>query len=191
MKEFNQSARIGSDMTDVSQRTLQNTKYLDRNLDSIFYPDSHSHIDFATNYTGMMASGMNGGVGLGPQTVEHETDIFWKTSSQRPLEKLQLMQRPFITVPYLGKGSCDTVLESQLMQGDLVRNKKSVSTIMENNFMPLDNYPLDNEKLNRMKSSQYTVEEIALGGWVRGGQTSRVTEQKYVNTQSKTNTQIE
>ena len=36
-----------------------------------------------------------------------------------------------MTVPYLGRGSCDPTIESQLLQGETVRGKKSVSTVME------------------------------------------------------------
>jgi hypothetical protein len=53
--------------------------------------------------------------------------------------------------------------------------------------MPLNEYPLDDEKKERMQNSNYTVEEIALGGWTRGGRTSRFTEEKYLNLKTKSN----
>lgn len=183
--DFNQSARLGNDMTDKSQRTLQNSKYLDRSLENHFASDNAGHMKFATKYPGMMVSGLNGGIGLGPHSVEEESELFWKMDSQRPLEKLQLFPRPFATVPYLGRGSCNPDVETQLLHGDTIRGKKSVSTIMENDFMPLDNYPLENEKLDRMNNSKYTVEELALGGWTRGGKSSRITQEQYTNSQSK------
>jgi hypothetical protein len=184
---FHNSDRLGNDFTDKTQRTLQNTRQLDLRLTDYHNEGMHnSHINFATKYPGVMVTGIGHGFGLNGENVESENSLLWN-ESQRPLEKLSLQTRPFLTVPYLGKGSCDPILESKLLHGETVRGKKSVSTIMENNFMPLNEYPLDDEKKERMQNSNYTVEEIALGGWTRGGRTSRFTEEKYLNLKTKSN----
>jgi hypothetical protein len=146
---------------------------------------STSHVDFATKYPGVMVSGTNGGTGLGAMGVDAESSLLWKTQSQRPLEKLQLFPRSFLTVPYLGRGSCDTNLESQLIQGENVRGKKSVATVMEQNFSPLDKYPLDSEKRARASEAKYSVEELALDGWVRGGKATREFEENTFSKNSK------
>jgi hypothetical protein len=85
------------------------------------------------------------------------------------------MQRPFLTVPFLGKGSCDTTLESQLLQGDTVLQdtKKSTSTIMTQSFMGYTLYPTDSQMEEQTNNPAYKVEEAALQGWVRGGASSR------------------
>ena len=184
--QLNQSGRIGNDLTDKTQRTIQNTAYLDTVL-THFSSDkmSTSHVDFALQYPGVMVSGTNGGTGLGGLGVDTESTLLWKTQSQRPLEKLQLFPRSFLTVPYLGRGSCDTNLESQLIQGENVRGKKSVATVMEQNFSPLDKYPLDSEKRARASEAKYSVEELALDGWVRGGKATREFEEKTFSKNSK------
>jgi hypothetical protein len=92
---------------------------------------------------------------------------------ERPLEKLMLTPRPFVTVPYLGRGSCDPVLESQLQQGELVSDKKSVSTVMEKSFSGYTMYPTDSVMEERVKNPEFVVQEAALDGWVRGGQATR------------------
>jgi hypothetical protein len=183
---FNQSGRMGNDVTDTTQRTVQNSAYLD-NVLAHFSSDkmSSSHVDFATQYPGVMVSGTNGGTGLGALGVDTESSLLWKTASQRPLEKLQLFPRSFLTVPYLGRGSCDTNLESQLIQGENVRGKKSISTVMEQNFLPLDKYPLDSDKRARASEAKYSVEELALDGWVRGGKATRDFEEKTFSEKSK------
>lgn len=183
---LNQSGRMGNDLTDKTQRTVQNSAYLDTVLTN-FSSDkmSTSHVDFATQYPGVMVSGTNGGTGLGAMGVDTESTLLWKTPSQRPLEKLQLFPRSFLTVPYLGRGSCDTNLESQLIQGENVRGKKSVATVMEQNFLPLDKYPLDSEKRARASEAKYSVEELALDGWVRGGKATREFEEKTFSKNSK------
>jgi len=184
---FHQSGRLGNDMSDQSQKTLQNNTYLNTVL-SNFNPEtsSNNHINFATNYPGMMVdSNARGGSGLGMFSIEHESNLLWKSEGQRPLEKLQLFPRSYSTVPYLGRGSCDPTLESQLMQGENVRGKKSVSTVMEQNFMPLDTFPLDKDIRMRTNEAKYSVEEVAMDGWVRGGAATRELEENYFSKKSK------
>lgn len=180
---FHQSGRLGDDVTDKSQKTLQNTKYLTSIL-SNYSSESSSYesVNFATQYPGMMFSGTNGGFGLGSSSVDNESNLLFKSESQRPLEKLQLHARPFLTIPYLGRGSCDPSLESQLMQGETVRGKKSVNTIMEQNLYPLDKYPMDAEK--KAKAGN-TIEELALDGWSRGGKASREIQENYFSNKSQ------
>jgi hypothetical protein len=184
--KFHENARLGNDITDKSQQNVQNTAYLS-NVLSHYSSDkmSGSHVEFATQYPGMMTTGMNGGFGLDAAKVDQESNLMWKSDSQRPLEKLQLFPRSFLTVPYLGRGSCDPTLESQLFQGETVRGKKSVSTVMEQNFMPLDTYPLDSGKRSRAGQAKYSVEELALDGWVRGGKATRELEENYFSKKSK------
>ena len=184
---FHQSGRLGNDTSDKSQKTLQNNTYLNSVL-SNFNPEtsSNKHMNFATNYPGMMVdSNARGGSGLGMFSIEHESNLLWKSEGQRPLEKLQLFPRSYMTVPYLGRGSCDPTLESQLMQGENVRGKKSVSTVMEQNFMPLDTFPLDNDIKMRTNEAKYSVEEVAMNGWVRGGEATRELEENYFSKKSK------
>jgi hypothetical protein len=83
------------------------------------------------------------------------------------------MERPFLTVPYLGRGSNDPVLESQLQQGEIVSDKKSVSTIMDKSFANYSLYPLDSKMEEKVQNPKYSVEEAALNGWVRGGMATR------------------
>ena len=181
---FHQSGRLGNDSVDNTQRTLQNTQYLNSVLSHYSTSDksSISYVDFATQIPGMMVSGMNGGNGLGGNSVEHESALFWKTQNERSLEKLQLYERPFLTIPFMGRGSVDPTLESQLMQGENVRGKKSVSTVMEQNFNPLDKYPLDSEK---KASFGNTIEELALEGWTRGGKSARDMQENSFSKMSK------
>jgi hypothetical protein len=121
----------------------------------------------------MMVGGTVHGQGLSGNRVDEESNILLKVVPDRPYEKLQLLQRPFITVPYLGRGSCDPTLESQLQQGEIVSDKKSVSTIMDKSFSKYTLYPTDNKMEERVRDSKYTVEEAAMDGWVRGGTATR------------------
>jgi hypothetical protein len=167
---FNNTTRIGSDMVDNSQKNIMNTKYANYELTN-YYSDvlSDSHVKFATsqpiiNFNG---SGINGKV------IDENSYLLLKTTQERPNEKIQLYQRPFLTVPYLGKGPCDPILESQLLQGELYTDKKSISTIMEKSFLTHSLYPIDDEMIEKVNNTEYTVEESYLDNF-RGGLPSRI-----------------
>jgi hypothetical protein len=151
-----------------------NTKFNNYMLSS-YFSDSRSddHVRFATEQPAMMFTGINGGAsgGINSFTVDVDSTLNIKKENARSLEKLSLQQRPFLTVPYLGRGSCDTVLESQLKQGDFIANKKSVSTITEQSFN--SNYPLIDSIKTTITNPKYLVQESALDGWIRGGSATR------------------
>jgi hypothetical protein len=169
---FNNLSHICNDKTDNSQFNIQNGRYSNLVLTNYFRDKiSGSQVDFASQYPGLSYTGYIG-PGIGGALVEDENNILWRTEQERPLEKLQLYSRPFATVPYLGRGSCDPTLESQLLQGEYVRSKKSVYTSdVEKSFYEPNNYP--------GPSVVNSVEEVALGGWSRGGVDTRTTGDKY------------
>jgi hypothetical protein len=171
---FNNMGRIGNDVTDQTQRTMYNTRFANHTLSNYFSQNvSDGHIAFATNQPALMTGGTVLGAGVNSALVDTESILNLKQVNERHYEKLQLFERPFLTVPYLGKGSCDPLLESQLQQGELITEKKSVSTIMEKSFSKYSLYPTDDKMEERVKNPAFTVEESALNGWVRGGMSTR------------------
>lgn len=171
---FNNTARIGADSTDQSQRNGANTHYANYMLTDHFSSTlSDHHVQFAMQQPTMNFNGLANGNGIHNAAVDKESALRLKPTEDRPLEKLQLFSRPFVTVPYLGRGSCDPALESQLQQGEPVTEKKSVSTIMEKSFGAYSLYPMDSKMENQVKDASHTVEEAAMEGWVRGGMSTR------------------
>jgi len=171
---FNNLGRIDSDTTDKSQHNLQNIRFANYQLSSYFSETlSNSHIQFATSQLGMMVDGSIGAAGFSPAIVDTDSSLIINKEQERSLDKLVLSQRPFLTVPYLGRGSCDPSLESKLQQGEIVSDKKSVSTIMNKSFMGYTLYPTDDNMTNHVNNPSFTVEEAALDGWVRGGSSTR------------------
>lgn len=166
--------RIEDDSTCQTQRTTQNTKFSNYTLSNYFveFP-SDSQLKFATEQPIVIPSSINGGSSVGGGHVDDESVLLLKTEEERALGRLQLLQRPFLTVPYLGRGSCDPDLESQLLQGETVADKKSVTTIMSQSFMGYSLYPTSEKMEEHVKDAKYTIEEAALDGWVRGGAMTR------------------
>ena len=160
---FSQMGRIGNDFTDATQHNIQNTAQLNNMLTNHFSTlPARGHVDFASSTRGLAVNGVQGGVGLDGTVVDDESQLWLKIGQERSVEKLQLMPRPFLTVPYLGRGSCDPTIESQLQQGDVVRGKKSVTTVMENNFLDLKEYPLEKGLADRVQDDSQQIQEAAL-----------------------------
>jgi len=131
---------LKTDEIDKTQRNIMNTKFSNYYVAN-FYAGASStndnHVEFATqeplitfNGTPVLAPG------LPRSLVDVDSVLTLKTIEERSLEKLSLNQRLFSTIPYLGRGSCDPTLESQLLQGESSLAPKSVSTIMETSFSP-------------------------------------------------------
>lgn len=171
---FNNAGRIGADVTDQSQRNVYNTRFTNYTLSDYFSDKTtDSHVKFATKQPAVMFSGTTHGSGLHSNVVDDESILKLKTEQDHAVEKLQLFQRPFLTVPYLGRGSCDPALESQLLQGEMISDKKSASTIMDKSFSQYALYPTDKKMEERVNNAAHNVEEAALDGWVRGGMSTR------------------
>lgn len=160
--------RIGADEVDNTQRDMLNSRYSTYAL-SNFFDDSNSHIDFATAHPQLTFNAVNGGSGVGGGVIDYETQLTIQADQTRNLERLQLNSRPFVTVPYLGRGSCDPALELQLLHGENSQDKKSVGTIMAKSFLDYSMYPTDDKMEEFVHNTANTVEEAALDGWVRGG----------------------
>lgn len=169
---LNNMGRIGADKSDNSQRNLSNTKYGNYNLanfnNSIM---SDSHVKFATNNHMVNFKSTLGG--LPGNVVDVDSLLSIKSEKNRSFEKLQLHQRPFATVPYLGKGPSNPDLESQLFHGETVTERKSASTIMDKTYINYDEYPLMQDIKDRIKNPSNAIEELALEGWTRGGLPTR------------------
>jgi hypothetical protein len=170
---FNSFNRISNDTTDDTQQNIQNTKFANYST-STYFSDSitSDNLKFATQQPNVMINGTTYGTGLNGDIVEFDSLLNIKKEQDRPLDKLSLNQRMFLTVPYLGRGSCDTDAESQLLQGENITDKKSVSTVMDKNFFEYSMQPKDSKMVQSV--NEFKVEETALDGWVRGGMTSRM-----------------
>ena len=177
---FNGPTRIRADTVDKTQQTIMNNRWGDYVLAGFFSDsDRNGNEKVALSQPGVMFNGTSwSGSGVNANIIDADTGLTYKLENSRSLEKLSLQQRPFLTVPYLGRGSADTALESQLKQGDIVGNKKSVSTITEQSFMNNQMYPLIDSIKETITNPKYLVQEAALDGWIRGGVASREMDSK-------------
>jgi hypothetical protein len=173
---FNNLGRIGADSVDSTQRSLSNTRYANYMLYD-YSAGSSGYVDFALQQPTMMFSGTALGPGLSSTAVDNESALKVQPSSlTRESGKLSLYTRPFVTVPYLGRGWADPVIESQLQQGESVGERKSVSTVSEetNSFSSrMDPTNLHQRTVGPSISEPQAINDLALNGWVNGGVSSR------------------
>ena len=167
--------RIGSDQCSLSQRNVQNESSSDY-LMTNFYPDCPmtEAIKFATcqpaiNYTGSRQLGL-GGCNVDENSILHISDM------TRDKCRVSLWQRPFATVPYLGRGRSDHLTESNLRKGEegaTSASSKSKYPDSEVSYLRYTNTPLLPQLDNDIKNSSRHIEEDAAKGWIRGGLPSR------------------
>jgi len=169
---FQNMTRIGNDNCYLDQRTIQDMNSGNYMLTN-YYPDCpiNKTIDFATSqpsvfYTGGYQVGLNG------CNIDYNSKLTIADLS-RPKCRISLFQRPFATVPYLGRGPSNSVLESNIQQGDMVTNKKSINTTTEISYTPYSNYPLIPSIKSTITNPVNLVEGVAADGWIRGGLPSR------------------
>lgn len=185
---FDNLSRIGNDNCDVSQRNLQNTTHANYMLENFFAQDCNMKrpIDLATSQPNIFFTGSHQ-VGVGGCNIDANSDLMIGTINTHPKCRISLMERPFLTVPYLGRGSSNPVLESQIQQGEMITNKKSIATVSEHTHLEHRHYPLIPSIANTVTNPSNLVEGVAEDGWIRGGLPSRELQkdQDYVNNHSK------
>ena len=76
----------------------------------------------------------------------------------------QLWERPYLTVPYLGRGKSNAVLESQLQQGELANNRKSINPSTEVSYANYTQTPMIPSLKATINNPANLVEGVAAEG---------------------------
>jgi hypothetical protein len=177
-------SRIGSDVCYQDQSTIQNIQACNYSLQNYFASDCSMRkpIELATTQPGIMYNGPSS-VGSGGCVVDTSSKLLLGSLVTHPRCKIDLYQRPFVTVPYLGRGSVDPILESQIQQGELLTNKRSVTRLPEKSYLKYTNTPLLSDIKDRVTNPAYCIEGVASDGWIRGGVPSRdlTRDREYMN----------
>lgn len=116
------------------------------------------------------------GYGVGPAVVDAESQIKNQPVQTNPRCRLnvQLKERPYKTVPFMGRGRGNQYLESALQQSKFVREKAYCGgNVSEKHF---DNVftPQINHLQRNIQNPRNLVQEVADPTWIRGGVPSRL-----------------
>ena len=167
---FDNMTRIGNDKCDTSQRNIQNISAANYMLDN-FRPECpmSSAVEFATSQPNVNFTGSHQ-VGIGGCNIEQNSELLI-TNITHPKCRLTLMERPFVTVPFLGRGKGNPELEHKLQQGEIVDDKKTLSQLSEVSYENYHRVPL----LSSVKSTISNPANLVAHSedWVRGGMASR------------------
>ena len=171
---FDNMSRIGLDNCNKSQTDIQNVESCNYTLQNYFATDCsmRTPIEIATTQPGIMYNGGYGS-GAGGCNINESSNLLIGTIQTHPKCRIDLFQRPFATVPYLGRGSVNPVLESQIQQGEMNINKRSVNTLSEKSYIKYHQTPLLPSIQERLTNPANSVEGVAYEGWIRGGVPSR------------------
>jgi hypothetical protein len=171
---FNNLSRIGLDDCCVSQTDIQNVASCNYSTQNYFAADCSmkNPIALATTQPGIM---YNGGYnsGSGGCNIDDNSKLLIGSIQTHPRCHIDLFQRPFATVPYLGRGSVNPVMESQIQQGEQIMNKRSVNNLSEKSYIKYHQTPLLPAVQERINNPANQIENVASDGWVRGGVPSR------------------
>ena len=168
---FNNLSRIGQDDYNYTQENLMNNSHL--NYFTTNYKDMNDKtaIDLASSHPTL---NMKGGVQLATNgsNVNESSDLI--NSKMTNLNfKINLQERTFKTVPYLGRGNVDVGLENNLKFGDTFKEKKTDINFNEQCQFDVKSYPLNKKLRGELTDCKKIVEESAVKGWIRGGLPSR------------------
>ena len=170
--KFYEQSRIYDDQCGISQKNIQNSDAASYMLNN-YYPSCpmSKAISFATsqpnvNYKGSHQVGING------CNIDSNSKLSITELSRKHC-KLSLNQRPYLTVPFLGKGKGNPTLELKLQQGDLANNRKSANPSSEICHLNYRNTPMIDSLKNTITDPKHICESSAAEGWIRGGLPSR------------------
>jgi hypothetical protein len=140
---FQNMSRIGLDDCNKSQTDIQNIASCNYSTQNYFASDCSmkNPISLATSQPGIM---YNGGynVGAGGCNINDSSSLQIGTIQTHPKSRIDLFQRPFATVPFLGRGSVNPVMEAQIQQGEQLVNKRSVNNLSEKSYIKYHQTPL-------------------------------------------------
>ena len=179
---FDSMSRIGNDVSDRSQKNIQNVKSGNYQLHNYHAADSEMKggISFAlqqpnVNYSGSHQTALNG------SNIDMNSQLLIDKNMLHARGKISLKERQYLTVPYLGKGKVDSTIEHGLFLGERESSRKSILTTSEASYIPLYNTPMIPEVQQNVQNPKNLVEGVASKGWIRGGLPSREYTKKQLN----------
>jgi hypothetical protein len=165
--EFHQLSDPKMDSMYKTEAEIENNKFSNYLLTAYQNPN---YEQFAINHH---LNFYNGNMDEHPNTIEQNNSLIYTQKNTHSEHKLTLNQRPFLTVPYLGKGKVNVNVESDILMGkEMALNKKSLNPSTEINLSQYSNYPLIPEIKDKVTNPKYSVESEN-DGWFRGGLPTR------------------
>ena len=115
------------------------------------------------------------GYGVSECYIDDDSELRVGQTKKNPKCPIQLFARPYATVPYMGRGSGNSFVESQLRPGEATSERRQCNTLAGVSIPNLDPnaMPMIDHIANSIQDPRHLITEEALTGWVRGGAPSR------------------
>ena len=170
-QEFYNVTRIGDDNCGLTQDLLQNNSTVDYMLKNYYAADCtmKKPIEFATSQVDVNFVAAGGGgknCAIGGCNINESNNLAFSVPTH-PRARINLLQRPYLTGPYLGRGKFDCHLEAQLQKSQYVENKKTLNPMSEMSSSSMD-YPLLPSIQKTITNPKYLVTS-----WPQGGESTR------------------
>lgn len=182
---FDNLSRLGDDVCYNTERQKQNTLYGSYNITNYFSNNCgmEKPLDFATSQPNIFVKGGYGNSGAGGCNINSDSMLKIGSEQNRPKCRISLYTRPFLTVPYLGRGNRNPLEESKIQQGDYATNRKSCNATSEKSHIEYRHTPMIQSLKSSVTNPANLVEGVASEGWIRGGLPSRelIRDQDYLN----------
>ena len=165
---------INDDVVGLSEVDAQNKQFGSYTTKNFFeeHCGMKKTISFATRQPNVFYNGGAGVVGANGCNVDSDSNLRIGTIQTNPKCRISLQERPFKTVPFLGRGKSDSLKESKLQQGTYFADKKSCRQVTEKSFRTTDVDLVPTLKAT-IQNPNNLVEGVANKGWIRGGLPSR------------------
>jgi hypothetical protein len=129
--------------------------------------------DVVDKATSLPLTFFQNGYGVSSCIIDESSNLRVGKMKNNPKCPTQLFERPYLTVPYMGRGAGDQNLETQLLPGEPTKEKRQCSTLsgitIENYFTPLVDHLREN-----VQDPIHIVPEYVQAGWIRGGSNTRL-----------------
>ena len=171
---FNTMGRIGNDECSQDINSIENAQACSYLLQNYFTSDCNMSKakQLATTQPGIIYSGSMGSDMCG-SNIDDSSKLLIGSIQTNPKARIDLFQRPFATVPFLGRGAVDPILESQIQQGEAVTNKRTVTHLTEKSHLKYRTTPMIQTVKDNIQNPSNLIESSASEGWIRGGVPSR------------------
>lgn len=180
---FHSMSTLEDDVCYLTERNIQNMKHGSYLVTNHFKDECglKKSLDVATQQPSMYVNGGYNNTGYNGSCVDVDSSLKNGQMMTNDRSRLNLQTRPFVTVPFLGRGPHRPIEEAVLQQGEQNINRKTNILSSEVSFIPYKNYPLLSNIEKEVQNPRNLVEDSAVKGWVRGGMSSRdyIRDQQY------------
>lgn len=171
---FNQLTGVQDDNCTINTRIKQSENVGDyATYNNYQFQNIGNSVNIATNERTMT---FRDGYSASANIIDIESNLRNNQIQTNPRYRLnaQLKERPYKTVPYMGRGRGNQYLESALQQGKFVREKSFCGgNISEKTFDQVFTPQIEHLQRN-IQNPHNLVQEVADPTWVRGGIPSRL-----------------